>query len=197
MKKTMKNTKKAILMVAFLATVVGFANDSNSLIKKGAKKTAIVLKNVKVGNLLTIKDNYGIVLYKEAIKTEGSYTKGFDLTQLPDGDYVFELEKDLEINTIPFTVLHNQVTFNKTDEVTYFKPYVKQDQDLVYVTKLNPELKETTINVYAINGTESTLRFSEKITNTQSIEKVFKLTKGNFKIEINSGNKEYTTFINN
>ncbi|MEP3837304.1 MAG: hypothetical protein ABJM36_06630 [Algibacter sp.] len=197
MKNTIKNIKKGILMVALLATVIGFAKDSNSLINKGAKKTAIVLKNVKAGNLLTIKDNHGIILYKEEIKTNGLYTKGFDLTELPDGAYVFELEKDLEINTIPFTVALSKVTFDKTDEATYFKPYVKQEKDLVYITKLNPELKETTINVYAINDNESTLRFSEKIENTQSIEKIFKLTKGNFKIEINSGNKEYTTFINN
>ncbi|MEP3837303.1 MAG: hypothetical protein ABJM36_06625 [Algibacter sp.] len=199
MKNTIRNTKKGILMVALLATVVGFAKDSNSLIKKGARKTALVLKNVKAGNLLTIKDNLGTILYKEAIKTEGLYTKGFDLTELPNGAYVFELEKDLEINIIPFKVTNSFVNFDKSAEATYYKPYVKQDQDLVYITKFNPELKATTINVYAINaeGSESTLRFSQEITNTQTIEKVFKLKKGNYKIEISSENNEHTVFINN
>ncbi|XMO87807.1 hypothetical protein AAFN75_05845 [Algibacter sp. AS12] len=197
MKNTIKSTKKGILMVALLATFIGFAKDSNSLIKKGTRETALVLKNVKVGNLLTIKDNYGIILYKEAIKIKGLYTKGFDLTELPNGEYVFELEKDLEINTIPFTVANSVVSFDKTAETTTYKPYVKQENGLVYVTKFNPEFKETTINVYALEGAEATLRFSEEITNSQTIEKVFKLRKGNYKIEISSENNEHTVFINN
>jgi len=198
MKNTIKNTKKGILMVALLATVTGFANNAKGLIKIDAKETALVLKNVKKGNLLSIKDNYGITLYKESIKTNGAYKKGFDLTALPNGDYVFELEKDFEIKTIPFTIISNKVSFNKLDEVSYFKPYINQKKDLVYLTKLNPNIKDITIKIYAINNNgESKLCFSEKIENLQVIEKVFKLEKGKFKIIINSDNKEYTTFINN
>ncbi|WP_092849140.1 hypothetical protein [Algibacter pectinivorans] len=197
MKNTIKFTKQGILMIALFATLIGFAKDSNSLIRKGARKTALVLKDVKVGNLLTIKDNYGIILYKEAIKTEGLYTKGFDLTELPNGKYFFELEKDLEINSIPFTVTNNVVGINKDEENTIYKPYVKQEKDLVYITQLNPNSDKTVINVYSINDTETTLRFTEKIENTQSIEKIFKLKKGNYKIEISSKNNEHTIFINN
>jgi hypothetical protein len=38
---------------------------------------------------------------------------------------------------------------------------------------------------------------SEKITGVQAIERVYKLEKGNYKIIINSDNKEFTKFINN
>lgn len=184
-------------MVALLATVTGFANDADGLIKRDAGKTSLVLENVKEGNLLSIKDSYGIILYKESIEVDGIYKKGFDLTELPDGDYVFELEKDLEIKTIPFTVVLNAVSFNKKDEATYFKPFIKQEKDLVFLTKLNLNLEATTIKVYAIFNGEYKLRHSEKIENIQVIEKVFQLEKGNYKIEINSDNKEYTAFINN
>ncbi|MGB5420168.1 hypothetical protein [Algibacter sp.] len=194
MKNTIRNTKKGILMVALLATVTGFANNA----KRDAKKTAVVIENVKEGNLLTLKDVYGITLYKEAIATNGIYKKGFDLSELPNGDYLFELEKDLEIKTIPFTVSSNKVSFNKTDESTYFKPYVREANGLVYVSKLNPSSADTTIKVYAIDiYGESRLSFTEVVENSQIVEKVFKLEKGNYKIEIHSDNKEYTTFINN
>lgn len=197
MKNVIKNTKKGIMMVALLATVFGFANDSNNLIKRDAKKTALVLENVKEGNILTIKDNYGIVLYKESIKVNGIYKKGFDLTTLPDGEYTFELEKELEIKTIPFKVESNKVSFNKEDETTYFKPFIKQEEDLVFLTKLNLNKELVKIKVYAVHNGYSNLRHSETIENTKVIEKVFKLEKGNYKIEINSNNKEYTEFINN
>ena len=198
MKNTIKNTKKGILMLALMATVTGFANDTDNLIKIGAKKTSLVIENVKAGNQLTIKDFYGSILYKESIEINGLYKKGFDLTELPDGDYVFELEKDLEIKTIPFTVSLSEVRFNKADEASYFKPYINQKEDLIYLTKLNSNLKTTTINIYAINSDgDSKLRHSEEIEKTQVIEKIFKLEKGNYKIIINSDNKEYVTFINN
>lgn len=182
-------------MVALLATVTGFAIDGNA--NKVAKKTALIIENVKEGNLLSIKDIYGITLYKELIETNGLYKKGFDLTELPDGNYVFELEKDLEIKTIPFTVKANKVSFNKTDESTYFKPFVKQENEFVYLSKLNLNQEATTINVYANYDGDFKLCHSEKIDEGKVIEKVFKLKKGNYKIQINSNNKEYTTFINN
>jgi len=198
MKNTIKNTKKGILMLALIATVTGFAKDADKLVKVDAKKTSLTIKNVKVGNQLTIKDFYGSTLYKESIEVNGLYKKGFDLTELPDGNYVFELEKDLEIKTIPFTVSLNEVSFNKADEATYFKPYINQKEDLIYLTKLNSNLKTTTISIFAINSDgDSKLSYSEKIENTKIIEKVFKLENGNYKIIVNSDNNEYITFINN
>ncbi len=184
-------------MVALLATVTGFANDANSLIKKGAKKTALVLENVKEGNLLSIKDSYGIILYKELIDTNGVYTKGFDLTELPDGDYVFELEKDLEVKTIPFTVKASTVSYKKSEEATYFKPYVKQENNMVYLTKLNLNQVPTSVKVFANIDGEYKLCHSEIVENEKVIEKVFRLGEGKYKIEINSNNKEYKTYINN
>jgi hypothetical protein len=111
MKNVIKNTKKGILMVTMFATLLSFANEAPFYtIKKDAERTSLTLNDVKQGNLLSIKDDNGIILYKELIQKSGMYTKEFDLTTLPDGAYIFELDKDLEINTIPFTVNSNEVT---------------------------------------------------------------------------------------
>lgn len=184
-------------MVTLLATVTISANNTNNIIKRDASKTSLVIKNVKEGNLLTIKDKHGITLYKELIETSGLYKKGFDLTELPSGDYIFELEKDFEVKTIPFTVALNKVYFNQKNEVISFKPLIRQVNELVYLSQLNPNFKETTIKVFAINNNETKLRFSEKTNKSQVIEKVFKLEKGNYKIVTSFDNKEYTTYINN
>lgn len=197
MKNVLKNTKKGMLMVALFATITVFAKDANTIIKTDAKKTSIVLEHVKEGDLVFIKDQSGLVLYKEAIQANGVYKKGFDLTALPEGNYVFELEKDLEISTMPFSVVSNTVIFNKADEVTYFKPHIRQAGDLVLLTELSPKMDPTSIDVYAIYDDETVLRHSEKVENAQIIEKAFKLEKGKYKIVISSNNKEYTTYINN
>ena len=185
-------------MLALLVTISGFAKESKDIIIRDARKTPLTINNVKEGNLLTIKDTYGIILYKELIASNGRYQKGFDLTELPNGAYVFELEKDLEIKTIPFTVEENVVSFNKEFESTYFKPFVKQENNLIYVSKLNLSEEDTTINVYSKSNGIYTLSHTEKIENAKVIEKAYKIKKGTYKIEIASKNEElFTTYINN
>ncbi|AUS05044.1 hypothetical protein [Pseudotamlana carrageenivorans] len=199
MKNILTLTKKGILIVAMLATVLGFAEgDAKVIVKRDAKKTTITLEDVKPGDLVSIKDNQGIIIFKESVETTGTYKKGFDLTELANGDYVFEIDKDLEVNTIPFKVRANEIEFDESEESTYFKPHTKKEADLLYVTKLCSNNEATIINIFneVEQGTYKMVH-SELIENTLAIKKVYKLNKGNYKITIHSNNKEYTKFINN
>jgi len=197
MKNVITNTKKGFLFLALLATVTGFAGEAKILVNKDSKRTDLILKDVKKGNQISVKDNNGIILYKELVETTGIYKKGFDLNQLPDGEYFFEVEKDLEINTIPFTVSAKAVSFDKEKENTFFKPYTRQEKDLVFLTKLSPKSETVEISVFANHNDDFQLVHSEKIEDVKIMERIYKLEKGNYKIVINSNNKEYTTFINN
>lgn len=198
MKKVINTMKKNLIVLAVFTAMLGNANEISTLsIKKDLKETALTINNVKAGNLLTIKDYNGITLYKELINFSGTYKKGFDLTALPNGKYFFEVNKELEIKTIPFTVKSNEVVFNKKAEVITFKPYVRQKGDLMLVSKLAPNLETLKIDIYSeVNGS-SQLIYSEKVEDTQAIERVYKLEKGRYKIIFNSNNKVFTKFINN
>lgn len=147
MKSVFSIPKKAIVAAAITATVSGYANNNNSKSIKDDKITAITL-NVKQGNLLTIKDANGIILYKEIMEQKGVYSKGFDLTALPNGNYVIELEKDVEIKVMPFTVSSTKVSFNKESESVFFKPVTRVKEDLVYVTKLALNNEDLDIEIY-------------------------------------------------
>ncbi|WP_248724681.1 hypothetical protein [Seonamhaeicola sp. ML3] len=197
MKNVLSNTKKVILIVATMATVMGYANEiSLTRYGKDLKSTALTIENVKEGNLLFIKDVYGSVLYKEVIEQTGLYTKGFDLTALPDGNYSFELEKDMEIKTMPFTVDFKEVTVNENQETTVYKPHVDQKDGLIYITKLAPAKEPLAVKVFGLYDNDSELLFSETITDTQSIERIYKLEAGRYKIVFSTNNKEFTKFIN-
>ncbi|MBP0902774.1 hypothetical protein ACFSKN_07120 [Mariniflexile gromovii] len=198
MKNVINNSKKGFLMVTLFATLLSFANEGSfSTIKDDAKKTALTLTNVKAGNQLYIKDANGVILYNELIQKSGIYAKGFDLTSLPEGEYVFELDKDLETTTIPFTVSFKNIVINRNKETTSYKPYMSQKGNLLFVSKLSPNLGAVKISVYADNNNDYELLHSEKIEGLQSVERAYKLEKGNYKIVINSDNKEFTKFINN
>ena len=189
-------------MVAMFTTLLSFANDASSfIIKNDAERTSLTLEHVKAGNLLSIKDDNGIILYKEHIQSTGIYSKGFDLTTLPDGSYIFELDGDTEIKTIPFTVNSNKALFKKELETTILKPFVKVEKDLVYITKLALDNEPLHIDIYfeaKAFATPSELVYSETVKNTKKIGKVFKLAgynKGTYKIVMSSEGRNYTTII--
>lgn len=198
MKNLTKNTRKGFLMLALIATSLSFANETSFYsIKDDAKKTELTLTNVKAGNELTIKDTYGTILYTEQIKKSGNYVKGFDFTLLPDGAYVFELDKDLEIKTIPFTKTNKNIVINKGEETSSFKPYFKQQNDFLFISKLSPDMKAVKISIYADNNNDYSLLLNESIKGNQTVERIYKLEKGNYKIVVNSDNKVFTKFITN
>ena len=196
MKKVIKNIKKGTLLVAMCATMLSNASESETptlILNSDGSGTSLTIKNVKEGNLLSIVDDNGIILYKETIEKSGVYTKGFDLTALPDGNYFFELEKDLEIKTIPFNVKNSTVVFDKENEITVFKPYTWAKGSRVYISMLDLNLAPLEISIYY----EGESIFSETIENTKIIEKVYKLTrKGNYKIVYKTENKAFTKHIN-
>lgn len=203
MKNVKTNTKKVFLMVALLATVMGYANDALfSITKDASKRTVLTLADVSVGNLFTIKDKNGLVLYKEAIQETGIYQKGFDLTALPDGSYFFELDKDMEVTTIPFTVNASEVTFNKANSETVFKPYTRVEDDLILINQLSLNKAPLEVHIYGEGGRYNNtfqLIHSEILNSKDTfIKKVYKITdfkEGNYKIVYKTEGKTFVEFI--
>lgn len=179
-----KVIRTGVMILAIFATVSSYANKvSYASIEKNIKKTTLTLNNLKRGHQLIIKDAHGIVLYKEYIKDSGQYSKGFDLTSLPNGNYYFELDKDLEIKTIPFKVLSNEVVFEKKDETTIFKPVVRTKGNFVFISRLSLNEKPLEYKIYYEDSHD--FMISEKFENEKSIERIYnfsKAQKGMYKI---------------
>jgi len=176
MKKRIKNI---VCIVAIVVSMMSYANTSTSSFEKEKVKTVLTLSDVKKGHELLIKDTNLLVLYRESITKNGTYSKGFDLTALPDGEYYFELDKDVQIIMMPFTVEANQVVFNKEKEVTIYKPTVRVVDHKLFVSRLSFETQPMEVEIYyeAPFGAHTDLIFSEKIENTKIIERIYELSK--------------------
>jgi len=192
--------KVLALSIYMLAMVTGIATYANAGIPDfiGGKKSAVTLtiNNVKEGQLLSIKDKSGFMLYNSTIATTGVYNNKFDLTALPDGEYSFEHEKGYEIKIMPFKVSEGQVTFNAANERSVFKPVVNLKNNNVYLTKLNLEQEKVTVSIYysTTNKSEDNLIHSENISGETNIERVYSLSEkqvGNYKVIISANGRNY------
>ena len=139
------------------------------------KVTSISFDKVKKGSMLSIKDTKGIVLYKEPIVKSGDYSKGFDLTSLPNGDYYFELDKELEILVIPFNVVSNQVAFKKEGKSRIFKPYIRVKGDKVYVSRTSLDKSPIEYSIYYVDNYDLVLK--EKENTDTYLRKVYDFSK--------------------
>ncbi|MFD2542811.1 hypothetical protein ACFSSB_10825 [Lacinutrix gracilariae] len=196
MKNLMKNT--LVIVVLFTALLANANTSLNTL--NDVRKTVLTLNDVKQGDELLIKNVYGIILYKETIKNSGSYNKGFDLTELPKGDYFFELNKDFQIKIIPFKVSNHVVVFNNNKETTIFKPSIRNKENKVYINKLSLNLEPLEVSVYYEDAVSNdfNLIYSETLENSNSISRILNLDiqkKGKYKIVTKTEGRKFVDYI--
>ena len=192
--------RKSLVLVALLVAVtVSYGNEISGNTNNGKSvRTNVTFRNVKSGSILSIKDNNGLVLYKEAIKESGNYSKGFDLTTLPDGDYYFEMNKEVVINVIPFSVKSSVVTFDKTAEKKYFKPRVHVINKKVFISKrsFDPN-EEIEVRIYSENDD---LAYAGKITEKKgnTLGKIYDFStseKGIYTIVIKTSGRRFVEYV--
>ena len=191
-----KLIKTSLVIVVMFATMVSYANEIPLLIKERTKNvTNVTFENVKQGSLLIIKDSNELILYKEFVKKPGTYSKGFDLTALPDGEYYFELDKQVVIIVRPFKVKAKSVEFIKDEQYKIFKPVVYVRGDYAYISRMSLVKEPIQINVY---DEEDSLIYSEKIEEAKSLKRIYNFSKseeGNYTIVFKSEGRTFKNSI--
>jgi len=194
-----KEVKTGIVMFTMLATMLTNATVPTTFEKKVEfENTTLSINNVKQGQELIIKDFNGIVLYKEVIDKTGMYKRGFDLTALPNGNYYFELDKDIEVQVIPFKVHANKVEFLKEKETTFYKPIIRFKGNKVLLSRLSFDEKPMEVKIYYddYSSGEYELLHTEKFNDSKIVERVYQLDKrkkGNYKVIVKTEGREFTS----
>jgi hypothetical protein len=190
--KIMKTIIKTILVVTLMfGTLISYANDkTKSTNSVAVKKVKVEFKDVKKGNALTIKNEHGRTIYKQVLQSSGNYTKTFDLTNLEDGLYTTELEKDFEIIVKKLEVKDGYVTFYKKENEVVFKPVIRTEGNLVLISKIEFDDQPLNITLYYNNN----IIFSDKVEGEKVLNRAYKLSKteeGAYKVVINSDDRTY------
>ncbi len=191
----MKNlARKSLVAVGLMMSLSTLANDTEPTFKEKEKKvTNMRFENVEQGSTLSIKDLNGLVLYNEAIDQKGDYSKGFDLTALPNGDYFFELNSELKIVVIPFNVKSSDVVFDKESEESIYKPVVRTKDNMVYVSRTVIEETPLSYKLYYANNYD--LVHTAKFEELEEVKKTYDFStakKGNYVFVFESKGRKFT-----
>lgn len=189
--------KKYLLMIVLFTTIESYSNEITLHANDQTNNvTAVSIDSVNEGSLFVIKDSAGLILYSEQVEKSGTYSKKFDLTNLPDADYYFELDKQDKIKVIPFKVKHNIARIIKDAEYEIVKPEVTIKNDRVYISKTSSTEETIHIKIY-YEGKD--LAFSEKFKNTDKINRIYDFStskKGNYTIVFMAEGRSFSNNIN-
>jgi len=179
--------KSNLVVLLMFITLIGYAKSTNTNVDDNVK---IVFKSVKKGQALIIHNERGQVVYKEKIKNSGNYSQTFDFTNLEDGLYTTELEKDFESVVRKFEVKNGKASFLDVDKNKIFKPVIRTEENLVLISKIAFSKAPLYIDLYY----KGDLIHSETVKGNNVVNRVYKLSKeekGDYQIVINTDNKVY------
>ena len=183
--------KKNLLVALMFGTLLGYAKENPSPTNLvGGKKVKVEFKTVKKGQTLKIKDENGTTIYEQTIQNSGVYSKIFDLTALKDGIYTTELEKDFEIVLKKIEVKNGNVKFLEKENAKVFKPVIRNEGDLILISKITFNKQPVKVILYY----ENEVVLSETLKGEKLVNRVYKLSKiyrGDYKVVINTDNRNY------
>lgn len=194
----MKNIQRISLALG-VAVIGGSAAYPNGPIplpgEYPANEAKVSFEKVERGAVLKLKDKPGNTLFRERIRTDGDYSRGFDLSKLPDAEYYFELDKENVIQVVPFRVRSNTVEFVENTEYKITKPQFQLKGDLLYISNASDENQTVEIKVY-YEGRE--LAYSESLSAAKNIRRVYDFSgsiTGQYNIVVNSDGREFVENI--
>ena len=195
---TMKNRKKLIAAVVALFAICsvsyGQVQNTSAFIKPQSDKSfALYLNEIDFPSVkISIKDNEGRNLYTKTVKNQDSFAKKFNMSQLPQGSYMLSLEDEQSIQNIPLSVIDQTVQIEMDEKTRIYKPFVKQDAEMLDVMVFSPKKMQHQITIY---DDANQVVYNETINEQVTIEKRYNLTNlapGKYNITIESNDYRYS-----
>ena len=160
----MKTVLKRILVIAvMLGTFTSYGNVYSEVIPN--------LDIINKGDLVSVYNAQGNIVYSDRVEYDGTLRTMFDFRNLKDGIYTIEINKDFEIAVNTFKVNDKMVTFVEGAQKTIYKPVFRTKESKVLISKLALDSSKMEIKLYF----KSDLIYSEKVTGTGIINRVYKL----------------------
>ncbi|WP_179353460.1 hypothetical protein [Winogradskyella vidalii] len=145
---------------------------------------------VSKGDYISVADASGEIIYSGLINFDGNIKNLYDFSQLKDGTYTVEVNKDFEIEINSLEVKKNVVTYTNSRSKTIYKPVFRAKDSRIIISKLGLDINEMTVELYFKNE----LIHSETVKGQDVLNRVYKLdpsVRGNYTAIIRSNGRVF------
>jgi len=180
-----KSLVVAILLIAFIVKANTVVPNYNVIVA-GSKLVNLTLLNTDGTTSIKFIDKYGATLHKEVLKGINN-SKKYDLSTLPVGNYMIELNANSKTIQYPVEVTEKNVTIK--GGILKRKPSFSIEDNKVIVTRFSEENQTMKIAVYDSNSNVIYADTMEGKLNVGKILNFSKLKEGYYKVVVKSDGK--------
>lgn len=164
--------KKVIRTIAVAAMLIGSTTAMASELKlaaDGTSKSLVFEWDAQFADTsIIIEDQNGNVVFLEDINEVDTYTKRFDLAQLPIGGYFLKVENNMREVVYTLEVTKDDVSIVSEEE--NLKPVFRKEDGKVFVSLLNLDKNDVAVSVVDSAGR---VVFTESFEKESIVEKTF------------------------
>jgi len=180
-----------VMAVATVAVATAVEKPKMNVVPLTSDKAVVSISNENPAmfELSIVAENGDLVYYKESTKPLNSYQKVFDLKELPNGSYTFNLKindtnlsKNIEVASKGISVGKSKLSFD---------PYFNYANNVLKFSYLNFDSESFALNIY----NDGVLIYESKLGkdfNMMNGYDLSALNAGKYDVVLSSANKEFT-----
>ena len=194
----MKNLKINISIISLLL-LINFVNADHlidlRILSSNNSSFIIQLLDIKYDTKCLLKNQQGVILYKEDIARAQIFQRSLNLIELPDGTYELQIEDDYKTETTSLTKSNGKVMAANQIKITTFKPQIVLKDTQLNVSLLALNNEKLTVSILDENqNIISEKKLSGSVNLGQSYD-LSQLNAGNYTIQLYTNGKVYDKLI--
>ena len=194
----MKNLKINISIISLLL-LINFVNADHlidlRILSSNNSSFIIQLSDIKYDTKCLLKNQQGVILYKEDIARAQIFQRSLNLIELPDGTYELQIEDDYKTETTSLTKSNGKVMAANQIKITTFKPQIVLKDTQLNVSLLALNNEKLTVSILDENqNIISEKKLSGSVNLGQSYD-LSQLNAGDYTIQLYTNGKVYDKLI--
>lgn len=191
----MKNVKKFticfVLNIALLLGAVSTAIASSDvpnikITASGLAKLSLIMEDMSTTTeaKIIIEDEKGYVLLTEEVRKTASFSKVFNLKNLPSGNYNIVINTQTRATIQPITLNGDDIKIHTAKRKVIFHPVIRQKDNFLDISWLASRITDVKVSIIAKNGASV---FEDQVKNVFKLEKrynVAQLEPGNYTVKV-------------
>jgi len=173
----MKNLLKISLIAATMFTASAtYANDGVYTLNvktEDAKTIRFSIDEASDVNL-SIRELNNQVLFQENIHSTGAASKSYDLSALPNGEYLLNVESDAKLATYIISIENNKAVVSAPKITTLLKPVLTKNESVLTLSLDNAEKGPVEVQIFNEYNDEL---YNETFTDKAKLVKNFNIAK--------------------
>lgn len=194
----MKNLKINISIISLLL-LINFVNADHlidlRILSSNNSSFIIQLSDIKYDTKCLLKNQQGVILYKEDIARAQIFQRSLNLIELPDGTYELQIEDDYKTETTSLTKSNGKVMATNQIKITTFKPQIVLKDTQLNVSLLALNNEKLTVSILDEN---QNIILEKKLSGSVNLGQSYDLSQlnaGDYIIQLYTNGKVYDKLI--